>query len=233
MTLDVRAVVFDLDGTLFDHAGAAARAVDDLLGALGVAATDRLRAAWAEAEERHFERWRRGEVDFAEQRRARLVEVLPLAGLRPPHDPHELDLLFGRYLAAYRAAWRPFPGSAPLLRAVRDADRPVGVLTNGTEEQQRDKLAATGLSDLVDVVCTSERIGVAKPDRRAFERVADELGVPAAACLFVGDDPQRDVAGARAAGMRAVLVDPARDGGAAVRSSVLSALHGASGTGRR
>ncbi len=74
---------------------------------------------------------------------------------------------------------------------------------------------------------------MAKPDRRAFEQVADELGVPAAACLFVGDDPQRDVAGARAAGMRAVLVDPARDGGAAVRSSVLSALHGASGTGRR
>lgn len=228
MTRDVRAVAFDLDGTLFDHAGASARAVDDFLHGIGVEGTDALRAAWAEAEGRHFERWRRGEVDFAEQRRARLVEVLPLAEVRPPRDPHELDALFDRYLAAYRAAWRPLPGSTALLREVRDLGMVIGVLTNGTEEQQRDKLAVTGLADLVDVVCTSERIGVAKPDRRAFERVADELGVPTAACLMIGDDPERDVAGARAAGMRAVLVDPARDGGAAVRSSVLSALRGAS-----
>ncbi|MET3635361.1 HAD family hydrolase [Curtobacterium oceanosedimentum] len=233
MTSDVRAVVFDLDGTLFDHAGAAARAVDDFLGELGVGPSDALRDAWAEAEERHFERWRRGEVDFAEQRRARLVEVLPLAGLRPRHDPYELDALFGRYLVAYRAAWRPFAGSAALLQEIRDSGRAIAVLTNGTEEQQRDKLVTTGLGDLVDVVCTSEGIGVAKPDRRAFERVADDLGVPTEACLMVGDDPERDVAGARAAGMRAVLVDPARDGGAAVRSSVLSVLRGESGTVRR
>ncbi|WP_175415979.1 HAD family hydrolase [Curtobacterium sp. SGAir0471] len=226
-------MVFDLDGTLFDHAGASARAVDDFFRDLGVAADPALRAAWGEAERRHFERWRLGEIDFAEQRRARLVEVLPLAGLRPPRDPDDLDSLFGRYLAAYRAAWRPFPGSPSLLREVADLGTTVGVLTNGTEEQQRDKLALTGLGDLVDVVCTSERIGVAKPDRRAFQRVAAELGVPLAACLFVGDDPHRDVAGARAAGMRAVLVDPASEGGAVVRTRVLSALGGESETDLR
>ncbi|MDM7888580.1 HAD family hydrolase [Curtobacterium sp. RHCJP20] len=233
MTHPVRAVVFDLDGTLSDHAGASTRAVDDFLRSVGVAATPTLRAAWAEAEARHFERWRRGDVDFAEQRRARLVEVLSLAGIHPSRDPDELDVLFGRYLAAYRASWLPFPGSASLLREAADLGMVVGVLTDGTEEQQRDKLAVTGLGDLVDVVCTSERIGVAKPDRRAFEQVAAELGVPVTACLFVGDDPRRDVAGARAAGMRAVLVDPAGDGDAVVRTRVLSALRGESGTGPR
>ena len=116
---------------------------------------------------------------------------------------------------------------------VFDLEVAIGVLTDGAEEQQRDKLAATGIGDLVDVVCTSERIGVAKPDRRAFERVADELGVPTAACLFVGDDPHRDLAGARAAGMRAVLVDPTHDGDAAVRALVLSALRGESGADPR
>ncbi|MDM7890426.1 HAD family hydrolase [Curtobacterium caseinilyticum] len=233
MTNGVRAVVFDLDGTLIDHAGASAHAVEDFLRQVGVAATPALLDTWAEAEERHLERWRRGEVDFAEQRRARLVEVLPVAGIRPPRDLRELDLLFGRYLAAYRAAWRPFVGSAALLREIRDSGRAIGVLTNGTEEQQRDKLVTTGLADLVDVVCTSERIGATKPDRRAFERVADELGVPTGVCLFVGDDPHRDVDGARAAGMRAVLVDPARDGDGGVRSLVLSALHGESGSDPR
>lgn len=123
--------------------------------------------------------------------------------------------------------------SSAVAAVVFDLEVAIGVLTDGAEEQQRDELAATGIGDLVDVVCTSERIGVAEPDRRAFERVADELGVPTAACLFVGDDPDRDVVGARAAGMRAVLVDPTHDGDAAVRALVLSALRGESGADPR
>lgn len=47
-------------------------------------------------------------------------------------------------------------------------------------------------------------MGLRKPDPAIFRRAADELSVIPEACLFVGDDPERDVLGAAAVGMRTV-----------------------------
>lgn len=220
----LRAVGFDLDGTLFDHRGAAAAGATAFVEGLGAVATADVLRAWSTAEHEQFERWRRGEIDFREQRRERLRAVLPMIGHAVPTDPGRLDTLFEDYLHAYRAAWTAFPGSAALLRELRTRGFRLGLLTNGTEEQQRDKLVRVGLDGAFDVVCTSERIGVQKPGARAFTTLAEELDVDPSDCLFVGDSIEHDVVGARGAGMRAVLVDHAAAGGADVRSLVTSAI---------
>lgn len=64
-----------------------------------------------------------------------------------------------------------------------------------------------------DCVVDATYTGILKPDRRAYEQVVRELGVPAAACLFVDDQP-RNVEGAVAAGLQAVWFD-VRDPGRA------------------
>ena len=53
----------------------------------------------------------------------------------------------------------------------------------------------------------SEEIGAAKPERRAFDVLAERLATPPGQMVFIGDHPKHDVAGARAAGMRAELVE--------------------------
>jgi putative hydrolase of the HAD superfamily len=217
-------VCFDLDGTLFDHAGAARAGATHFLEGLGSAATESALDAWSSAEAEQFERWRSGQISFQGQRRERLRAVLPRLGAELPRDDAALDRLFEGYLRSYRASWRLFPGSASLLRELRAGGYRLGLLTNGTEEQQRDKLARTGLGSAFDAVCVSERIGFQKPDARAFLTLADELDVDAADCLFVGDDADRDIAGARAVGMRAVLVDHSAAGAADLRTVVLAAL---------
>ncbi|MCJ0700618.1 HAD family hydrolase [Frigoribacterium faeni] len=125
----------------------------------------------------------------------------PAARVDVPHSDIEIDELFSGYLRAYESAWRAFPDALPLLRSLRASGHRIGLLTNGTEAQQLAKLRRTGLFDAFDVVCTSERIGFAKPEARAFAVFTSELGVEPAACLFVGDDPMKDADGARAAGM--------------------------------
>lgn len=100
------------------------------------------------------------------------------------------------------------------------------VLTNGTETQQVDKLRRTGLLDAVDVVCASDRIGVQKPDRRAFEILSAELGVEPGGCLFVGDSVAHDVEAARAAGMHGLLIDHGAQDGPDMETLVLTALGG-------
>lgn len=205
----VRAVCFDLDDTLFDHRGAARTGVRTFLGRQGVEVTDSVIAAWSRAEDEQYERWRTGEIGFADQRRERLRTVLPPLGIAVPTSAAALDALFDEYLAAYRDAWRVFPDVLPLLRSLRERGCRLGLLTNGAESQQLDKLARTGLDEAFDAVCVSERIGVQKPDQRAFTLLAERLGVDPQACVFVGDDPEKDVSGARRAGMHAVLVDRA------------------------
>lgn len=168
-----------------------------------------------------------GEIGFAEQRRERLRAVLPPLGHAldgRDGDDDRLDELFAGYLRRYRAAWRAFPGSRGLLDELRSRGYRLGLLTNGTEEQQRDKLAVTGLPDAFDVVHVSGRTGFQKPDVRAFAALASDLGVSASECLFVGDDAERDVAGARRAGMRSLLVDHELLGPGAFRTAVLAAL---------
>jgi putative hydrolase of the HAD superfamily len=68
-------------------------------------------------------------------------------------------------------------------------------------------LAALGISERVDAVVPSSLAGSAKPDARIFHAALARLDVLPAAALHVGDDPSRDVTGARRAGLRAALVD--------------------------
>lgn len=222
-----RAVGFDLDGTLFDHQGSASEAVDTFFRTLGVEPSARVREIWFEAEETEFERWRLGELTFQEQRRRRLRTVLPAIGSPPPTSDTGLDALFDQYLAAYHSSWKPFHDSAAVLVDLRRRGFKLGVLTNGSEEQQVDKLRVLGLYDLLDVVCTSEGIGVQKPDPRAFHTLAQRLGVLPAECLFIGDHPEHDVAGAKSAGMEAVLISRSADQGSTLRDRLQGFLKSA------
>lgn len=224
----VRAVGFDLDDTLFDHRTSARAGVRRFLEELDVPVTEAALDAWFTAEAEQFERWRTGQVSFTEQRRVQLRTVLPQLGRPVPDDDEALDALFGEYLRAYQASWRLFPESASLLRGLRSQGYRLGLLTNGSEEQQLDKLYRTGLGSAFDAVCISERIGFQKPDPRAFRTLAVELGVDVAECLFVGDDRVRDIDGARAAGMRALQVDHSAGGLAGLTDLVMAALESGS-----
>lgn len=199
-------MVFDLDGTLFDHPGAARRGLSTWLAGLGVGCTDDLVETWFDLEERHWAAWRQGLVSFAEQRRGRLREFLPHVG-RPVGTEAELDEAFAGFLAAYERAWAGYDDVDAALTAVADLGLATAVLTNGTEVQQRAKLARLGLLDRVGPVFTSEALGVAKPDPRVFHLVCAALGLPGERVLHVGDHHEVDVLGARGAGLPAVHLD--------------------------
>ncbi len=96
-----------------------------------------------------------------------------------------------------------YPDALPALRDLMDADFRVGIVANqpaGVVEQ----LEALDLR--LDVVASSASIGVAKPDRRFFERIVDLCGVPAGAIAYVGDRLDNDVLPAQSIGMNAIFI---------------------------
>jgi putative hydrolase of the HAD superfamily len=87
----------------------------------------------------------------------------------------------------------------------------IAVLSNGNQEQQEQKVSRTGLGGYFDVVLTSEQLGVAKPDPRAFELACVRLGVPVRAAVYIGDRLEDDALAATAAGLRGIWLNRAGD----------------------
>ena len=109
-----------------------------------------------------------------------------------------------------------YPDTRPALEQLAAAGLKLGVVANW-DVSLHDVLERFGLAGAFEAVVTAAAVGAAKPDPRPFEVALSRLGVEAAQCLHVGDDPSTDVAGAEAAGMSALLVDRSGHGGLAGR----------------
>lgn len=78
------------------------------------------------------------------------------------------------------------------------------ILTNcekGAPEYQHDKIDRTPLRAYMDAILTSAEAGYEKPDARVFVQICDKLGIRTDEAIYVGDNPVKDVCGARGVGM--------------------------------
>jgi putative hydrolase of the HAD superfamily len=125
----------------------------------------------------------------------------------PALGPRAADACFDALFAHYggRDAWRAREGAGDALRSFRKAGVGTAVVSN-FDQRLHGILAALDLTDWLDLVWLPSDAGAAKPDPAAFAGALRALGVAPENALFVGDDAVRDVAGARAAGIRAVDV---------------------------
>ena len=98
-------------------------------------------------------------------------------------------------------------GVPEALARLRAAGIRLAVVSN-SEGTLAALFAEIGLARAVDTIVDSWDVGVAKPDPAIFHIALERLAVPPGAALMVGDTPATDLAGARAAGVRAALVDP-------------------------
>jgi len=109
-----------------------------------------------------------------------------------------------------RVGFRLYPDTIPCLEQLRKRGIPMGIITQNldTDAEFRDHaLRINGIGEYFSVVATSESIGYDKPDPRLFLGAADRTGFSPESILHVGDKVELDVAGAKASGMQAVLID--------------------------
>lgn len=134
--------------------------------------------------------------------RAECAEVVRTA-LGPPAAEVPSEAMLAALLDAIH--FTAYPDSAPVLRELRAAGLRLVVASNW-DVSLHEALEKTGLAPLLDGAVASAELGSAKPDRVIFDHALALAGVGTEAALHVGDSPWADVAGARAAGLRAVLV---------------------------
>jgi putative hydrolase of the HAD superfamily len=105
-----------------------------------------------------------------------------------------------------------YPDAEPALRSLRERGMRLLAVSNW-DCSLSAVLERCGLGELLDGVVTSAEVGASKPDPAIFRAALERAGSEPDQALHVGDTPEEDLAGARAAGIRALLIDRSGDGG--------------------
>jgi N-acetyl-D-muramate 6-phosphate phosphatase len=182
----VRAVLFDLDGTLLDSA-------PDLAGAANAMRTQRgLAALPLEQFRAHTGSGARGMLRVA-------------FGVEPGHDNFDelKQQFFSEYQERLTELTRPFEGVDRLIDVLSGAGLLWGVVTNKGERFTGPLMRAMPLFATAATVISGDTTAHAKPHPAPLMEAARRMGLPPSECLYVGDD-LRDIQAGRAAGMRTV-----------------------------
>lgn len=98
----------------------------------------------------------------------------------------------------------PFPNLFSMLDMLQEHEYSLGLITNGRGTFQTRAVQGLDIEQYFDAILISESEGVKKPDIQIFQRALNKLGVEASTSVFVGDHPQTDIAGAKNAGMKTI-----------------------------
>lgn len=205
----IRAVVFDRDGTLLRERKGE-EVLQEILRPLGFdLAPEALRQAEGAARLRWRQKYQglpRGHRWNREVRRDCLAASLE--SLHLPGDQEDLLRRLDENWDAFRVVG-VFAGVMPCLGALASARIPMGVLATSmrSSPELRSDLEKLGIGRYLRFVASVEETEWDVPDPKLFLWLAEQFGLPPSQVLFVGDDPAKDIVGARAAGLVPVLVD--------------------------
>jgi len=128
----------------------------------------------------------------------------------PPDDPRIAAAVNG-YFSAFFPYCHLVPGTKEMLESLSCKYR-LGLLSNFTHPPAaREILDRVGLTSFFDMVLISGDLGYRKPHSSVFHQLIDNLGVEKNRILYIGDDPESDITGARQAGLQPVWMTYVRD----------------------
>ncbi|MBC7932429.1 MAG: HAD family hydrolase [Rubrivivax sp.] len=206
--IGARACVFDAGGTLVhpDWPRLAAFAEE---AAGRVLAPDEMRRAMGDVLKAVGEAMQKNPATPADERRRHWVFRRMYLALGVEESACE-DIV-ARLDAAHveRHLWCGLDPEAPrVLEELKREGLRVAVISNTEDGRLRDSLEAAQIDNLFDLLIDSHLVGCRKPEEAIFRLALDELGVEADEAAFVGDSYAHDALAARAAGLRAILLDP-------------------------
>ena len=196
-----KAVIFDIDGTIYSYVTNDRIAVKKLCEyaekILNVEETE-FRKIYQEA--RRIVKEERLTDGGARHSRVLFFQTaLELLGKNPfCHILEMYDIYWNNFLANMK----PFEGAVEFIEKLHRAGIKIALCTDMTAHIQYRKIKQLGLNNFIDFMVTSEETGLEKPAKIMFELALKKLNVRAEETAYFGDSPERDIEGAANVGIK-------------------------------
>ena len=205
-----KAILIDLDDTILELNSSVDKCWRTVCGRFAprinvtpeelLSAIDQIRGwYWSDAE-----RHRSGRLNLYAARREVVNLALQSLGI---NDPAAADGLADDYGVEMDRCTEPFPGAMDTLEHLKKKRVLLALLTNGASEIQRRKIDRFNLAPLFNIILVEEEMGFGKPDERVFLKALQHFGLRPDKAWMVGDDLERDIAGAQQLGIFSLWVD--------------------------
>ena len=192
----IKAIIFDLDHTLFDRYKTLEKIVDDHFDETMFKPDTDPEIAKKE--------WIYADKNFIHFGFGAVLGYLKEKGIIK--DGVTEKNVFSDYISPiFMKVAVPFDFTIPTLKELR-CNYKIGLITNGRHELQAKKIEMLGLGEFFDEIMISDDYGVRKPDTKLYEIMSQKLGIAPAEMLYVGDHPKNDVDASRNAGYTPVWV---------------------------
>ena len=114
------------------------------------------------------------------------------------------EWLWDVYFDAHRRHCKLFPDARPSIERIRKLGLHVGIISDIDDDYFDFQTRQFSIDSLFDSVTTSDAVGVGKPNPKIFEAALSTVGCRAAEAIYIGDSFERDVLGAKKAGMTSI-----------------------------
>ena len=193
----VKAVIFDLDDTLYNEIDYVLQGFRNVAEYLG-------KEYFVDVNEVHE---RMCEI-LKEQGRGKIFDSIC--------EAYHIDAPVKKLVEMYRAT-RPklslYQDAEEVIRKLRQKNIGLGLITDGCSQVQHQKIDALFLNDKMDVVLATDDLGkdeegkpYSKPNPKVYEVVLKKLQCRPQEAVYVGDNPQKDFVGAKALGMKTIRI---------------------------
>lgn len=203
----IKSVLFDIDNTLYDYDSADAQAKE------AVYAYCWQQFCWKVSETKtylqeaqvqiknHIKKVSGKDTAVIHNRLIRFQKMLE--NQHRPLMPHAISL-YNIYWDTLISSMEVSEGMTDYIKSLKQNGICIGIATDMTAHIQFRKLEKLSLLSLVDFVVTSEEAGCEKPEKAFYELCIEKAGCLPEECLMIGDSLEKDVLGAKAAGMQAM-----------------------------
>lgn len=187
----VKAVLWDVDGTLLDFLYSQRLAITGCLEEIGVAVTEEMVSRYSQINDSYWKKLELGEVTKEELHVRRFTDLFDEYGITGV----DVDAFRAKYLGILANTYAYLDDSLFICQSLKGKVRQY-VITNGVTEVQTNKLKLSGFYDLMDGIFISEQIGTPKPHAGFFDYCMQAIGdLDREELMIVGDSLTSDIKG--------------------------------------
>jgi len=188
----MKAVVFDLDNTLFDseqYFSGAFKSISEYLA-------KKCRSNQSDIHDKLMKLWNEKTSMYPHL----FEELLNSLGLE-----NELENII-KIFNEYDGKLKPYQDVIPTLKELKKRNYKLGIVTDGNVERQKRKIKSLGFADFFDIIVFTKELNNPKPSEIPFQEVINKLEVSPQKSFYVGDNPLIDFEGAKKVGLKTIRI---------------------------